>query len=90
MLERLRADEDFAEIAAEISEDPGSKDNGGDLGLFRRGQMVKPFEDAAFSLEPGTLSDLVRSDFGIHIIRVEEHTQASTRPLRGGARDPGP
>jgi peptidyl-prolyl cis-trans isomerase D len=77
VLERLRADEDFAEIASEISDDPGSKDNGGDLGFFRRGQMVKPFEDTAFSLEPGTLSDLVRSDFGIHIIRVEEHTQAS-------------
>jgi len=81
VLERLRADEDFAEIAAEISEDPGSKDNGGDLGLFRRGQMVKPFEEAAFSLEPGTLSDLVRSDFGIHIIRVEEHTQAFQVPF---------
>jgi peptidyl-prolyl cis-trans isomerase D len=81
VLERLRADEDFAEIAAEISEDPGSKDNGGDLGLFRRGQMVKPFEDAAFSLEPGTLSDLVRSDFGIHIIWVEEHTQAFHVPF---------
>jgi peptidyl-prolyl cis-trans isomerase D len=76
VLERLRADEDFAEIAAEISDDPGSKDNGGDLGFFRRGQMVKPFEDTAFSLEPGTLGDLVRSDFGIHIIRVEEHKQA--------------
>jgi peptidyl-prolyl cis-trans isomerase D len=81
VLERLQADEDFAEIAAEISEDPGSKDNGGDLGLFRRGQMVKPFEDAAFSLEPGSLSDLVRSDFGIHILRVEEHTQASHVPF---------
>ena len=81
VLERLRADEDFAEIAAEISDDPGSKDNGGDLGFFRRGQMVKPFEDAAFSLEPGTLSDLVRSDFGIHIIRVEEHNQASHVPF---------
>jgi peptidyl-prolyl cis-trans isomerase D len=81
VLERLRAGEDFAAIAAEISEDPRSKDNGGDLGLFRRGEMVKPFEDAAFSLEPGTLSDLVRSDFGIHIIRVEEHTQASHVPF---------
>lgn len=81
VLERLRAEEDFAEIAAEISDDTASKDKGGDLGFFRRGEMVKPFEDAAFSLEPGTLSDLVRSDFGIHIIRVEEHAQASHTPF---------
>jgi peptidyl-prolyl cis-trans isomerase D len=81
VLERLRAEVDFAEIATEISDDTASKDNGGDLGFFRRGQMVKPFEDAAFSLEPGTLSDLVRSDFGIHILRVEEHTQASHTPF---------
>jgi peptidyl-prolyl cis-trans isomerase D len=80
-LKRLRAGEDFAEIASEISEDVASKDNGGDLGFFRRGEMVKPFEDAAFSQEPGTLSDLVRSDFGIHIIRVEEHKQASRTPF---------
>jgi peptidyl-prolyl cis-trans isomerase D len=81
VLERLRAEADFAEIATEISDDTASKDNGGDLGFFRRGQMVKPFEEAAFSLEPGTLSDLVRSDFGIHILRVEEHTQASHTPF---------
>jgi peptidyl-prolyl cis-trans isomerase D len=81
VLERLRAGGDFAEIAAEISEDPGSKDNGGDLGFFRRGQMVKAFEDAAFSAEPGALSGPIRSDFGIHIIRVEEHLQASHTPF---------
>jgi len=81
LLERLRAGEEFAEIAMEFSEDPGSKDNGGDLGFFRRGQMVKPFEETAYSMEPGSLSDLVRSDFGIHIIRVEEHTLASHTPF---------
>ena len=75
LLARLEVGEDFAEIAQEVSDDPGSKANGGDLGFFGRGQMVKPFEDAAFSLEPGVVSDQVRSDFGIHIIRVEEHTQ---------------
>jgi peptidyl-prolyl cis-trans isomerase D len=77
VLERLQAGEDFAEIAAEISDDPGSKANGGDLGFFRRGQMVKAFEEAAFALEPGSLSDLVRSDFGFHIIRAEEYQAAS-------------
>jgi peptidyl-prolyl cis-trans isomerase D len=81
VLKRLRAGEDFAKVAKEVSEDPGSKDKGGELGLFRRGQMVKPFEDAAFSLEPGSLSDLVRSDFGIHIIQVEEHKQAVHVPF---------
>jgi len=81
LLDRIRAGEDFAEIATEESDDSGSKANGGDLGYFGRGQMVKPFEDVAFELEPGTLSDLVRSDFGIHIIRVEEHKQASKTPF---------
>jgi len=81
LLARLQAGEDFAEIALAESDDPGSKANGGDLGLFGRGQMVKPFEDVAFSLEPGTLSDIVRSDFGIHIIRVEEHNDATNTPF---------
>jgi peptidyl-prolyl cis-trans isomerase D len=69
------------EGAQEASEDPGSRDQGGDLGLFERGKMVKPFEDAAFALEPGALSDIVRSDFGLHIIRVEEHQQAQRTPF---------
>jgi parvulin-like peptidyl-prolyl isomerase len=78
---RLEAGEDFAALAKEYSDDPGSKDAGGDLGFFGRGQMVKPFEDAAFALEPGVVSEPVRSDFGIHIIRVEEHTQARNTPF---------
>jgi peptidyl-prolyl cis-trans isomerase D len=81
LLERIAAGEDFAEIAAEVSDDPGSKGNGGDLGFFRRGQMVKAFEDAAFALSPGGLSDPVHSDFGIHIIRVEEHKAAFQTPF---------
>jgi len=81
LLERIRGGEDFAAIALEVSDDPGSKQNGGDLGFFGRGQMVEPFEDVAFELEPGALSDLVRSDFGIHIIRVEEHRDASNTPF---------
>ena len=80
-LKRLQDGEDFAAVASEISDDPGSKDAGGDLGLFGRGQMVKPFEDVAFSLEPGELSDVVHSDFGFHIIRVEAHNLAKQTPF---------
>jgi peptidyl-prolyl cis-trans isomerase D len=82
VLERLRGGEDFAAVAAEVSEDTGSKDKGGDLGFFGRDQMVKPFEDAAFSLEPGVLSEPVRSPFGFHILRVEERTEEQTRALQ--------
>ncbi len=70
---------DFAELAAIHSEDPGSKDNGGDLGWFDRGRMVEEFEDAVFSAKPGEIVGPVKSQFGYHIIRVEafrpEHQQ---------------
>ena len=61
---------DFARLAKENSQDPGSAQRGGDLGFFARGAMVKPFEDVAFSLKENHLSDVVRSEFGLHIIRV--------------------
>jgi peptidyl-prolyl cis-trans isomerase D len=69
---RIEGGADFADVALEASEDPGSKEQGGDLGFFPRGRMVKAFEEAAFSLEPGALSPVVRTPFGFHVIRVEE------------------
>jgi len=60
----------FAELARQYSQDPGSAANGGDLGLFGRGMMVKSFDDAAFQLKPGEISGLVQSDFGFHIIKL--------------------
>jgi parvulin-like peptidyl-prolyl isomerase len=79
ILTQIREGADFAALASELSEDPGSKANGGDLGFFARGQMVKEFEDAAFSLEPGMVSELVKSEYGYHVIRAEEHRDAQQR-----------
>lgn len=72
VLKRVRAGEDFAKLAKEFSTDPGSKEKGGDLGWFGPGAMVPEFEQAAFKLKPGEVSDLVESSFGFHIIKVEE------------------
>jgi peptidyl-prolyl cis-trans isomerase D len=74
--ERITEGADFADVALEVSEDPGSKERGGDLGFFARGRMVPAFEEVAFSLEPGVLSEPVRSAFGFHLIRVEEKRPA--------------
>lgn len=69
---RLKGGEDFAKVAAETSQDPGSKSDGGDLGFFTKERMVAPFADAAFKLAPGQLSEPVKSQFGWHVIKVEE------------------
>jgi hypothetical protein len=72
VLDRVKAGEDFAALAQEFSEDPGSRDTGGDLGFFGRRQMTPAFEKAAFALAPGQISDLVETPFGFHIIKAEE------------------
>lgn len=72
VLARLEAGEEFADIAREVSQDPGSARNGGDLGFFTAGRMVAPFSAAAFELEPGEISDPVETQFGWHVIKVEE------------------
>lgn len=73
---KLAAGADFAEMAKEYSIDPGSKDNGGELGFFGKGDMVPEFENVAFSLEAGKISDPVKTQFGYHIIKVEEKQPA--------------
>ena len=80
-LEKLRSGADFAAVAGEYSEDDGTAESGGDLGFFPRGQMMPQFEEAAFSLPVGELSDLVRTALGIHILRVEERQEAGIKPL---------
>jgi peptidyl-prolyl cis-trans isomerase D len=76
-----RSGADFAELAAKRSQDPGSKDSGGDLGWFARGRMVKEFEDAVFAAKPGEIVGPIRSQFGFHIIRVEGFRPAHQRPF---------
>jgi peptidyl-prolyl cis-trans isomerase SurA len=67
---RLDKGEDFEELARQYSEDPGSASNGGDLGLMERGDLVREFEEVAFALKPGEISDIVRTRFGFHIIQL--------------------
>jgi hypothetical protein len=84
--ERIVEGESFAAIARQHSQDPGSAERGGDLGDFGRGDMVRPLEDAAFALEPGQLSDVVESPYGLHLIRVEAKEAPGFDQVRGQFR----
>ncbi|MBI5554542.1 MAG: peptidylprolyl isomerase [Elusimicrobia bacterium] len=79
---KVKKGEDFAALAKEFSEDPGSKENGGDLGFFTKETMVPEFSKVAFALKPGQVSDLVKTSFGYHLIKVEE-----TKPAKQLALD---
>jgi peptidyl-prolyl cis-trans isomerase D len=81
ILAKVKAGGDFAALAKQYSEDEASKVNGGDLDYFGRGRMVPEFETAAFALEPGAVSELVKSQFGFHIIKVTDKRAAMTQSL---------
>lgn len=81
VLERLKKGEKFESLAKELSVDLGSAKNGGDLGYFARGRMVPEFEAAAFKAAKGQITDVVKTQFGYHIIKVEDHREAKTSPF---------
>lgn len=79
IVERLAEGADFATLAGQYSED-SSAVNGGDLGYFQRGDMVKPFDDAAFALSPGEISGVIKTIYGFHVIKVEDRQPPQTVP----------
>ncbi|MBL7688149.1 MAG: SurA N-terminal domain-containing protein [Bdellovibrionaceae bacterium] len=81
LVKELKAGADFAKLAKEKSEDPGSKENGGLIDFFARGSMVPEFETYAFSAKPGEISAPIQTDFGFHVIRVEERRSAKNPAL---------
>ena len=81
VLAEVKSGANFAAMAQKYSSDTRSAKNGGELGWVQRGQTVKPFENAAFSMKPGEISDLVKTQYGYHIIKVEEHQNAELQPL---------
>jgi len=81
LLKQIKGGADFAALAKANSDDPGSKEQGGELGMIQRGVTVPAFEKAAFGLEPGQISDVVKTQFGYHIIKVEEKQTAHLKSL---------
>jgi peptidyl-prolyl cis-trans isomerase D len=81
ILKQAKAGADFGELAKKYSEDEGSAKNGGDLDYFGRGKMVAEFDAVAFTLQPGQISDVVKSQFGYHIIKLTDKKPGTTRPF---------
>lgn len=81
VLKQARGGKDFAALAKQYSEDPGSAPNGGDLNFFQKGQMVGPFDAAVFAMKVGDISDLVETQFGFHIIKLVDKQAERTVPL---------
>ena len=81
LLEKIKNGSDFASLAKNYSQDKATADAGGDVGFFKRGAMVGPFEQVAFGLQPGEVSDIVETQFGYHIIKLEERKPKRVRPL---------
>ncbi len=81
VLKQVKAGGNFAELAKKYSDDPGSKANGGDLGYIVRGQTVKDFEASAFSLKPNEISNLVKTEFGYHILQMLERQEPRVQPF---------
>lgn len=81
VLDRIKKGEDFETLARQYSEDPASALRGGNIGFFSRGDMIKNFEDAAFALKVGQVSDLVRTQLGFHIIRLDERKSSQKMPF---------
>jgi peptidyl-prolyl cis-trans isomerase D len=81
LLKQIKGGADFAALAKANSDDPGSKEQGGELGMIQRGVTVPPFENAAFGLQPGQISEVIKTRFGYHIIKVEEKQTAHLKSL---------
>jgi peptidyl-prolyl cis-trans isomerase C len=81
VLKQIREGASFEKLAAEMSDDTGSKYKGGDIGFFQKGRMVPEFENAAFSLKNGELSDVIETSFGYHILKLEEKKEPKIEPF---------